>query len=367
MKWFAIILGIVLGAGMFGLIQQMAAPPDVRYDSLLSDCDGAIDELVIQYEAGSSPIATPVYRSFLSQLPAEITVHVVCPSQNDFDDLRNQLPPVQCQLKPVITDHPHSAWSRDRWIARRGSDGTIQLIHPRGEAGAENWPARAGDQRIADDLAARLPRVRAYQSHLYFDGGDFVADRRMVFVTPRVNGRNVQHTVDTHEQMLTALKRLAGPSLCQLPDAPDHHAGMFMMPIGNHTVLVGDPALARSILEKTGPLSTDVIDPDRSPQIQQQMDNVATFCQSQGYRVQRIPIVPGVDGRTYLSYVNVIIDDRAGRRIVYMPVYDGADPLNQAAAACWRSNGYEVRPVNCTTAYQHSGSLRCLVNVLRRG
>jgi hypothetical protein len=28
--------------------------------------------------------------------------------------------------------------------------------------------------------------------------------------------------------------------------------------------------------------------------------------------------------------------------------------------------GFEVRPVDCTSAYAHFGTLHCLVNVLRR-
>ena len=81
----------------------------------------------------------------------------------------------------------------------------------------------------------------------------------------------------------------------------------------------------------------------------------------------RIPVVPGSDGRTYLTYVNVILDCRDGNRIVYMPVYDGVEELNRAAAEVWAGAGYEVRRVNCTTCYRHFGSLRCLVNVLSRG
>ena len=39
----------------------------------------------------------------------------------------------------------------------------------------------------------------------------------------------------------------------------------------------------------------------------------------------------------------------------------------KAAAAVWRSAGWQVRRVDCTASYVHFGSLRCLVNVLARG
>ncbi len=55
-----------------------------------------------------------------------------------------------------------------------------------------------------------------------------------------------------------------------------------------------------------------------------------------------------------------------GHRTVYMPVYRGAEALNDAAEAVWRRLGWDVRRVDCTDAYRHFGSLRCLVNVLSR-
>ena len=61
-----------------------------------------------------------------------------------------------------------------------------------------------------------------------------------------------------------------------------------------------------------------------------------------------------------------MLDQRDGRRIVYLPIYQGAEPLNAAAAEVWREAGYEVRPIDCTSAYRLGGSLRCLVNVLSR-
>ena len=64
-------------------------------------------------------------------------------------------------------------------------------------------------------------------------------------------------------------------------------------------------------------------------------DAVARQCAAAGYRVFRIPVVPGVDGRTFVTYVNAILDERDGRRIVYMPVFRCAEVLNAAAAAVW--------------------------------
>ena len=43
-----------------------------------------------------------------------------------------------------------------------------------------------------------------------------------------------------------------------LEGAPDHHVGMYLMPVGNRTVLVGDPKLAEKLLESS-PVRFDAV------------------------------------------------------------------------------------------------------------
>ena len=85
-----------------------------------------------------------------------------------------------------------------------------------------------------------------------------------------------------------------------------------------------------------------------------------------GYQVTRIPVAVAADGRTYQTPLNVILDVRQNRRIVYMPTYQNDTTITPAGRLIWESMGYEVRPVDCTTSYRHSGSLRCLVNIVSR-
>jgi hypothetical protein len=105
---------------------------------------------------------------------------------------------------------------------------------------------------------------------------------------------------------------------------------------------------------------------DFSAQTQRLFDAVAAQSESSGYKVIRIPTVVSPDGRTFLTYVNSIIDQQGHRRIVYLPFYRGVEELNVAASKVWESLGYEVRPIDSTTTYRHFGALHCLVNVLRR-
>jgi hypothetical protein len=254
--------------------------------------------------------------------------------------------------------------------------GATTLWSPRGEAGNEIWPARAGDERVGRDIAAALaPSVLARRSGLYFDGGDFLADSDTVFLMPRLLQRNLQQTVCSREEFLGIMSRELKRRIILLDEAPDHHAGMFMASVGSKTMLVGDPSLAREFIPAETSRDNQAapnefmglpVGPDFTPQTQHLFDAVAHQCEAAGYRVVRIPVLPAHDGRTYLTYVNVLMDQQASRRLVYLPFYRGVEPLNAAAREVWESLGYEIRPVDCTAAYRHFGCLHCLVNVLSR-
>ena len=106
---------------------------------------------------------------------------------------------------------------------------------------------------------------------------------------------------------------------------------------------------------------------DFTAETQRLFDAVADQCATLGYRIVRLPVVPARDGRTYLTYANVLIDQQGKERIVYLPFYRGVEPLNAAARTVWEGLGYQVRGVDCSNTYRHFGCLHCLVNVLRRG
>jgi hypothetical protein len=369
-----VTLGLLASAAVLALIPGGGSLGSPERRALLSDCDGAIREIVIHYVRDAAEIVGPTYRDFLRQLPADVTVRVVCRTRDDFDDLMSRTAPTKCVLSPVIVDHPITSWSRDRWLALGPAVGRGRnvLLCPRGENGADIWPDRAGDRQIAADLAVALrPNVAVLPSELYFDGGDFAADNETAFVTPAVLLRNVQRTAGTAEELRDRLAAAVGRRVILLDKAPDHHTAMYMMPVGNRTVLVGAPALARRLLGEAHKEHEAAHwfpgGPDFSDATNARFDAVADQCKAAGYRVVRIPVVPGCDGRTFITYVNVIIDQRADRRVVYMPVFGVADALNRAAARTWAELGYEVRTVNCDGCYRYFGALHCLANVLYRG
>jgi hypothetical protein len=363
-----VLLGLAVSAGILYFDRGGRPPPT---GPLVSECDGSLRRLVIHYADEKDDMVIPVYQAFLRQLPADVHVYAVCPSEAIFQALVRQVGPVSCLLAPVLVGHPITSWSRDRRVARGGQ--TTTLLYPRQEDGAPIWPAREGDQRTAGDLAAALgPGVTARHSDLHFDGGDFAADSETVFVRPSIVLRNVQRTVQDRDQLVDILSNLFQRRVVILDGAPDHHVGMYMMPVGGRTVIVGDPRLAAALLAESDQESAVVNaflpdGPNFGEAAIASFEAVAEHCRKAGYRVVRVPVVPGKDGRTFLTFVNGIQDEREGRRTVYMPTYSFAGSLNRAAAAVWTDLGYEVRPVECEACARYFGTLHCLVNVLERG
>jgi hypothetical protein len=375
-SWRSRCLGIVLGlAGAAGVLALAgrAGTPGPQGGFLVSDCDGPLRELVIHYTLQAAPVTGPIFKQFLTQLPAGVTVHVVSPGRAAYDDLAARVGTLRCRLAPVVVGHEITGWSRDRWLALDAltPGGPLLVASPRGERASDVWPARRGDEAVARDLALCLGRGTIWlHSGLFFDGGDFVADRLTAFVAPGVLDRNLHQTVDSSDELARQLRPLVGRDIVLLKDGPNHHAGMFMMTAGRRTVVVSDPAAGRRFwdaLDDTRRSACFPQTPDVSDATRDRFDSVARASVAAGYRVVRIPTVPGVDSRTYLTYVNVIIDAGAGRPVVYMPVYRGVDEMNRAAQEVWSGLGYEVRPIDCTAAMPYGGSLRCLVSVLKRG
>lgn len=371
------IAGVALGCVLSAVVLGVWAPDRNRFAEpqwqVLAECEGSLKELAIHYAPEAADAVMPVYRSFLSRLAPDVVVYVVCSSQEDFEQFTQSAGCLACRLTPTIVGHPVTCWSRDRWLALQAKErrpGSL-LVTPWAEMGAESWPAREGDERVAEDLAAAHGQsIQVMRSRLYFDGGDFVTDAQSAFVTPAVIRRNVHQTVPTCRELQQCLEKVLARRVVLLDEAPDHHAGMFMMSAGNRTVLVGDPAEGRRLWDRLDEPQRNRIDlpggPDFSDPTIRRFEAVAERCRNEGYRVVRVPTVTAADGRTYLTYVNVILDLRGGRRVVYLPCYAGADPLNERAAEIWASLGYEVQPVDCTSIFRHFGALRCLVNVVSR-
>jgi hypothetical protein len=356
------ILGLMVISG-----SRQSRPSAPLIGSMLSEHGGAIRRLVMQYTKGAN-FVWPVYRQFLQDQTSDVTVYMVCPAADDFSEIRGEIGVVKCNVVPVYTAHPLTAWARDRWVSLASPADATTLLAPKSELQQEIWPQRSGDSLVAGDLAKSLgPNVRAARSDLYFDAGDFLADASFIFATPAVLRRNLQHTVTDRRELIEKLEHDLGRRVILMDDAPDHHAGMYMMAPGNRQMLVGDPALGASLINTDSPsLAAMEGGPDFTSQTQRHFDSVAKLAAEHGYQVVRIPTVPSQDGKRYLTYVNVIMDIRDGHSIVYMPSYEDQPRLNAAAKSVWEALGFRVMTIDCSSLWPQGGTLHCVVNVLDR-
>lgn len=365
---FGSAAGVLAAMFVIGMASRHHREPQ----KMLPDAGGHIRGAVLQYVSGSDNVL-PAYRDFLGYQPADVTLYVACPEEADFTEFRSRVGDTAARLIPVYTHHAMTAWSRDRWVALIGEKShRVTLLSPRGEKAQENWPARAGDSHVAEELARAFSTIfSARRSDLYFDGGDLLADSGRLFVTRSVVERNVQHTVSSRGELVRALASEFGGTPILMDDAPTHHAGMFMMSTGiqrdgKPVMLVADPSLGKS-LYASSPESDALFPggPDFSVKSQSAFDAAANYAATSGFTVLRIPVVPS-HNTPWMTYVNVILDRAGQTPVVYLPVFDGQDRLNAAATAVWQSLGFTVHPINCTTVWPLGGTLHCLVNVFQR-
>ena len=368
---WTMLVGIVLGLALafWGMSLIRTAPRVNIIGRIAPESGGAIQSMVMQYVKGSK-FVWPVYQQFLGQMPPDVKVYFVCPNQDDFDEIKDTMWSVRCKLVPVIVRHEMTVWSRDRWLPMLSptSDKLLSLLAPRDENQQEIWPQRAGDAHVVSDLAKILqPTVTWRRSDLYFDGGDFLADGPYVFVAPSVLARNLQKTMQSKQDIVAGIRMDLQREPVVLETAPDHHVGMFMMTAGQGRMVVADITMGQQFFDPNDQTVNALPGgADFTWDTKRRFDSVAAEATARGYRVSRIPVVPASESKTYLTYVNVILDQRDGKRIVYMPVYERQDAMNAAATKVWESLGYEVRPVDCTTVFQRGGTLHCLVNILQR-
>jgi N-dimethylarginine dimethylaminohydrolase len=210
-------------------------------------------------------------------------------------------------------------------------------------------------------------------SSLHIEGGNVVSNSRHVFA-----GENVLRENDDipEEELAEELRTVFGREYILVGDddgeVPWCHIDMYLTPISNDTVLVANPRMAELMLsrydgdgQETELGGGSELGACPSDLFQQRFDAVAALVQSRGYRVLRLPALAEAPDEWMVTYNNVIMDHRAGRRVVYMPVYDIPE-LDRLAATIYRSLGFEVRTIDVSEVYSRGGAIRCLANVTER-
>jgi hypothetical protein len=139
---------------------------------------------------------------------------------------------------------------------------------------------------------------------------------------------------------------------------------MYVTPLGNNAVVVGDPFLGRKICDGL-PDGGGSVAIDRDDTKYASFVRVRESLEKAGLRVVRVPLVLTQLDRVYVTYNNSILETRTGEKRIYMPVY-GVQALDDAARKVYEAEGWKVLPVPVGKVYRQTGSLRCLVGVIRR-
>lgn len=332
------------GKGVLAALAFHALVVWIRYEPppapALDEGAGRIREVLLHY-APKATFVRRTYAELLAKLPSDVAVVVAVEKAEDAEAFSREF---GREATPVVVGRPITTWSRDRFVACEDGDVVVPCeAHP----GA---PERRNDALVPCAFASadgRDVRVAPFR----FDGGDFLAAGGRLIASCAWARRNPERT---SSDLVAAAERLFHEEVVYVPEAPEHHVGMAIAPVGKDHVLVGDARWGAR-------LCPDFADADKSEETARLFDACAERLAAAGFRVDRIPVCPTTTPFVWLTYTNGLHEDG----VVYMPTY-GCTALDDAAAAVYRSLGYDVRPVDASAVYVHGGTLHCLVHVTRR-
>jgi hypothetical protein len=221
---------------------------------------------------------------------------------------------------------------------------------------------RAGDWEAPLAIARDVYHARPAIAELVFEGGDLAASRSFGVADANLIGRNLGRGDATRARLEGVLRRTFSQEVIWLGDArgdvPEHHIMMYMVPLDDRRVLVGDVRLGRQ-------LAPGVTADPASEAHAARFDRVAAQLAERGFAVSRIPVVVLPGAGSYVTYTNALFDRDATGPIVYLPTYR-IPALDRAATDSYTALGYRVVPIDVSTVYTLNGSLGCLVNVMTR-
>jgi hypothetical protein len=334
----------------------------------VADNGGELEHLELHYTLTAGEILIPTYAALLQALPAGIAISVVVEEQSAFDDLVRRLLAhgvVRDGLRPVVTGYAITPWSRDRFTLVEGSDGQSYLIVPSAADGGV--AERFNDWMVPWSLAAQDSRTHVVTIPLRFDGGDLLVTEDYLFASYRLVEKNLGTVVASRAEVVEILESVFGREVFLFgespTDVPIHHVGMYLAPLPDGRMLVGDPELAVDLIgrEQAIELGADLSDENIA-----RFHNVARAFEAAGFEVVPMPVLPLMGGLDYVTYSNLVMEVRDGETAAWVPTY-GIAELDAWALNRFSELGVRAVGIDVSAVYRYNGSVRCLVNVLARG
>ena len=359
-----VVLSVLFARGESPRVARLTAPLEI-----VPDTGGAFQHLVVHFDPRAEADVAPTYRDLFRAVQPTVRFSVLVHRAPHFTRfqalLRAWRIPRPERFEPVVVGRSITTWSRDRYTLLTQGRRRVLLVRARPHHAIA---ARQNDWYAPLALARALgASTRVEIAPLVFDGGDLIATDRFVFATALLLDRNRESPLGDPDRLRAWLREHTGRDVVLLgsrpQDVPPHHIGMFLTPLGRGTLLVGDPHAGLALLPSSAKLPLPV---DLRPHTLRRFQRIAEAAKEAGFRVLPIPLVPLSDGVTYVTYNNAVLERRAdGHLHAYVPQF-GLPALDAAGRGAYERQGVVVHPIDVSRIYRHNGTVRCLVNVLRR-
>jgi N-dimethylarginine dimethylaminohydrolase len=366
-----ITLGVACGL-LTALCLSQLHPPHEREamtPRLVSDADLALTEISVHYRSDFHDECIETLQDLLDGLPQEVTVRVVTESQAEFNFLKDRLArsATSPQLRAVITGMPITPWSKDRF-GTMTAEGNPVLAIPRARTVSDG--PRGNDEKSTALICREIDGVTLKVLPFMFEGGDLLSDRDNIYLPANMVARNEPLTDEGKENLLAAIGKTFGKKVVRIGDdardMPDHHIGMYLTPLGNGRLAVADPDMGLQMCRELNNITKIAgVTVETDSACYKPFRNVIQLLQDQHIDFIRVPMILTTLPRVYATYNNAIVEERHGVRRIFMPTY-GVPELDRRAAALFEEQGLQVIPVRVSKLFKHTGSLRCLVGVIRR-
>jgi len=363
-KILAGLTGMLTGVLLTGLLLAFGVNANAGVMVIAPDNEGALTQVVIHFTSGPLTRFQETYVDLLSSFSPDSEKVVVCRDAREWErflefyaTFNNGAAPDE-HYRPVLTNKEITPWARDRYqLAKLFGDRVLMAPLPETISSEYRENEFAVPELLVDAFSLKLHRPS-----FRFDGGDFTASRTVLYAGAGLLRKNNSNRYGVAAELRRELEILTGMKVVLLGEQgtmPEHHIGMFITPLDDQTVMVADPFLARMISDEL-PADSDFSDTRLAS-----FQNLARCLQREGLRAISLPLVPLTDRTSYITYNNVLMEERDGERIVYLPVY-GLLELDTAAREIYEREGFTVQPVRVGKIFRLGGSVRCLVNVLAR-
>lgn len=260
---------------------------------------------------------------------------------------RIRIHPLHLHATPEQIYHPMTMWARDAAVLLRTADQREVLLLPRSFRGdcqvdpKLNRHVVQGTGAAPACLSRCLPDLLVRRSRLGFEGGDVVASRQSVIIGGEVVARNMSELKLTKNEVLELFREQFGLPVTVVSPPPEFHLDLGFTFLDDHTIAVADPGEGLRLAEGMPELAR-LVQATLDKGVTEKYQRAARQLTAEGFQVVRLPNLCGVGLSTpYLTYNNVLLENYAGLKRVYLPVYN-VPPLDDCAREIYRSHGFQV-------------------------